>query len=77
MANAQAPGTNSPCPLADQFDLTPNQVMRSVKPAVSQIAKFQATQLMSLAFGQGEDKAALKHNLTDPKPYLREKGVLS
>jgi heterodisulfide reductase subunit B len=37
---------------------------------------FQATQLMALAFGQGEKGAALGNNLIDPKPYLREKGVL-
>ncbi|MCP4472589.1 MAG: hypothetical protein GY815_18245 [Gammaproteobacteria bacterium] len=41
-----------------------------------EIPIFQATQLMSLAFGQGEDKAALNNNLTDPKPYLQDKGVL-
>ena len=41
-----------------------------------EIPIFQATQLMALAFGQGEDKAALSNNLTDPKPYLQEKGVL-
>ena len=29
---------------------------------------FQATQLMSLAFGFDENKAALDHNLVDPKP---------
>ena len=38
---------------------------------------FQATQLMALAFGQGEKGAALGNNLIDPKPYLREKGVLA
>jgi heterodisulfide reductase subunit B len=37
---------------------------------------FQATQLMALAFGLGEKKAALNHNLVDPRPYLRSKGVL-
>ena len=38
---------------------------------------FQATQLMALAFGLGPKKAALRHNLVDPQPYLRGKGVLS
>jgi len=38
---------------------------------------FQATQLMALAFGQGEKGAALGNNLVDPKPYLRDKGVLA
>ncbi len=37
---------------------------------------FQATQLMSLAFGQGEKQSAIKNNLIDPKRYLREKGVV-
>jgi heterodisulfide reductase subunit B len=41
-----------------------------------EIPIFQATQLMALAFGQGADKAALRNNLTDPKPYLQQKGVL-
>ncbi|MBT4888171.1 MAG: hypothetical protein HON65_01275 [Rhodospirillales bacterium] len=41
-----------------------------------EIPIFQATQLMSLAFGQGADKAAIKNNLIDPKPYLVEKGVI-
>jgi heterodisulfide reductase subunit B len=38
---------------------------------------FQSTQLMALAFGQGEKGAALGNNLVDPKPYLRKKGVLA
>lgn len=38
---------------------------------------FQATQLMALAFGQNEKGTALGNNLVDPKPYLREKGVLA
>jgi heterodisulfide reductase subunit B len=38
---------------------------------------FQATQLMALAFGHGDKGGALGHNLIDPKPYLREKGVLA
>ena len=38
---------------------------------------FQATQLMALAFGQGEERAALGNNLVDPKPYLREKDLLA
>ncbi len=37
----------------------------------------QATQLMALAFGQGADGAALRHNLVDAQPYLKQKGVLS
>ncbi len=41
-----------------------------------EIPIFQATQLMSLAFGLGNDKAALNNNLSNPKPYLQDKGVL-
>ena len=41
-----------------------------------EIPIFQATQLMALAFGQGEDGAALGNNLIDPKPYLRKKRML-
>jgi hypothetical protein len=32
---------------------------------------------MSLAIGQGADKAAIRNNPTDPKPYLLEKRILS
>jgi heterodisulfide reductase subunit B len=38
---------------------------------------FQATQLMALAFGQSGKEAALGNNLVDPRPYLKEKGVLA
>ena len=41
-----------------------------------EIPIFQATQLMSLAFGQGEDGAAIRNNLIDPKHYLQQKGIL-
>ncbi len=40
-----------------------------------EIPVFQATQLMSLAFGLGEKGAAIRHNLTDAKPYLLTKGI--
>jgi heterodisulfide reductase subunit B len=41
-----------------------------------EIPIFQATQLMSLAFGQGENGAAIRNNLIDPKHYLQQKGIL-
>jgi heterodisulfide reductase subunit B len=34
------------------------------------------TQLMAVALGLSEKNAALNKNLTDPRPLLREKGVL-
>jgi len=37
---------------------------------------FQATQLMALAFGQGEKKAAIANNLIDPRSYLTERWVM-
>lgn len=40
-----------------------------------EIPVFQATQLMALAFGQGEKGAAIKHNLVDPRPCLERKGL--
>jgi heterodisulfide reductase subunit B len=35
------------------------------------------TQLMALAFGLGEKAAALTKNMVDPRPMLREKGLLT
>jgi heterodisulfide reductase subunit B len=35
------------------------------------------TQLMALAFGFGEKKAELNKNMIDPRPVLRERGVLT
>jgi heterodisulfide reductase subunit B len=34
------------------------------------------TQLMALALGLSEKEAALSKNLIDPKPLLRQKGLL-
>ena len=62
------------CPIC-HLNLDSRQSGMSYSKA-EEIPIFQATQLMALAFGQGADKAALGNNLTDPKPYLQEKGVL-
>jgi heterodisulfide reductase subunit B len=59
------------CPIC-HLNLDSRQVVMGYSE-VEEIPVFQATRLMSLEFGQGEDKAAIKYNLTDPKPYLREK----
>jgi heterodisulfide reductase subunit B len=63
------------CPIC-HLNLDARQAAMGYNEA-EEIPIFQATQLMSLAFGQDEDKAAIKNNLTDPKPYLQEKGVLN
>ena len=35
------------------------------------------TQLMALAFGLGENKAELRKNMIDPRPVLKERGILA
>jgi heterodisulfide reductase subunit B len=35
------------------------------------------TQLMALAFGMGEGRAELSKNMIDPRPVLRERGILT
>jgi heterodisulfide reductase subunit B len=35
------------------------------------------TQLMALALGLSQREAALKKNLVDPRPLLKEKGILA
>ncbi len=63
------------CPIC-HLNLDSRQAATGYSEA-EEINIFQATQLMSLTFGQGEDKAAINNNLTNPKPYLQEKGILS
>jgi heterodisulfide reductase subunit B len=41
-----------------------------------QVPTLYATQLMTLAFGLGPQSSALHKNLVDPRPLLREKGLL-
>jgi heterodisulfide reductase subunit B len=36
-----------------------------------------ATQLMVLAFSLGERRALLDKNIVDPRPLLRERGILA
>ncbi|MCP4488603.1 MAG: hypothetical protein GY820_15015 [Gammaproteobacteria bacterium] len=61
------------CPIC-HLNLDSRQTMMGYSE-VEEIPIFQATQLMSLAFGQGAEKAALNKNLTDPMPYLQVKGI--
>jgi heterodisulfide reductase subunit B len=41
-----------------------------------QMPTLYATQLMTLAFGMGGKTSALYKNLVDPRPLLRDKGLL-
>jgi heterodisulfide reductase subunit B len=59
------------CPLC-HMNLDGRQIQMKPKP---DIPVLYFTQLMSLAYGM-EDKAALKRNLIDPRPLLREKGLM-
>jgi heterodisulfide reductase subunit B len=61
------------CPIC-HLNLDSRQAAMGYSEA-EEIPIFQATQLMSLAFGLGEDKAAINNNLIDPKPFLKDKGV--
>ncbi len=76
MTNAQTAGAEAivtMCPIC-HLNLDSRQEEMGLKEDVPIL---QATQLMALAFGQGVDGAALKHNLVDARPYLKQKGVLS
>ena len=49
---------------------------KQIKDLGFSIPVFYATQLMSIALGQGEDTAMLNKNIVDPRPLLREKGLV-
>ncbi len=59
------------CPLC-HMNLDGRQIQMKPKP---DIPVLYFTQLMSLAYGM-EDKAALRRNLIDPRPLLKEKGLM-
>lgn len=59
------------CPLC-HMNLDARQIQMKPRP---EIPALYFTQLMSLAFGL-EDEAALRRNLIDPRPLLKEKGLL-
>jgi heterodisulfide reductase subunit B len=47
-----------------------------IKDLGFEIPIFYATQLAAIAFGLGEKAAMLNKNLVDPRPLLREKGLI-
>ena len=75
LQDAQACGAEAivtMCPIC-HLNLDSRQEEAGIENA---IPIFQATQLMALAFGQGEKKAAIGHNLIDPRPFLEGKCAL-
>jgi len=64
------------CPLCE-YNLGPIQSEVEKKhPVFKSIPVVYFTQLMALAFGLGEDATAFTDNEPDPRPLLREKGLL-
>lgn len=74
--NAHAYGADimvSACPLC-QVNVETRQVQMGL---AYRVPVLYITQLMALAFGLGEKTAELSKNMVDPRPLLREKGVLA
>lgn len=64
------------CPLCE-YNLGPIQAEVEKKhPVFNSIPVVYFTQLMALAFGLGEEAMAFTGNTPDPRPLLREKGLL-
>ncbi len=64
------------CPLCE-YNLGPMQSEVEKKhPVFDSIPVVYFTQLMALAFGLGEEATAFTGNAPDPRPLLREKGLL-
>ncbi|MCW4049449.1 MAG: CoB--CoM heterodisulfide reductase iron-sulfur subunit B family protein [Candidatus Bathyarchaeota archaeon] len=64
------------CPLCE-YNLGPRQEQVKVQyPSFDSIPVVYFTQLMSLAFGLGDEAMAFEANRPDPRPLLREKGLL-
>ncbi len=60
------------CPLC-QVNVESRQVQMDLG---FEMPSLYITQLMTLAFGLGEQKAELNKNMIDPRPVLRERGIL-
>ena len=79
LTQAQAAGADivaTACPLCE-FNLGNRQTAVANKyPKFNSIPIVYFTQLMALAFGLGEDETALGMNKPDPRPLLREKGLI-
>jgi heterodisulfide reductase subunit B len=61
------------CPLC-QVNVESRQVQMDLG---FEMPSLYITQLMALAFGMGESRAELSKNMIDPRPVLRERGVLT
>ena len=79
LTQAQAAGADivaTACPLCE-YNLGNRQTEVAKKyPKFNSIPIVYFTQLMALAFGLGEDETALGMNKPDPRPLLREKGLI-
>jgi len=79
LSQAQAAGADvvaTACPLCE-YNLGNRQIEVTKKyPKFYSIPIVYFTQLMALAFGLGEDETALGMNKPDPRPLLREKGLI-
>jgi len=79
LSQAEAAGADvliTACPLCE-YNLGPIQAEVEKKyPVFKSIPVVYFTQLMALAFGLGEEAAAFTGNEPDPRPLLREKGLL-
>jgi len=76
LKNARAYGADlivTACPLC-QVNVADRQKQMNLD---FEIPVLYITQLMALAFGLGEKKAELGKNMVDPRPVLRERGVLA
>jgi len=64
------------CPLCE-YNLGPRQTeVKKKYPVFNDIPVVYFTQLMALAFGLGEKATAFTGNKPDPRPLLRDKGLL-
>jgi len=61
------------CPLC-QVNVESRQVQMNLG---FEMPSLYITQLMALAFGMGESRAELNKNMIDPRPVLRERGILA
>jgi len=79
LSQAEAAGADmliTACPLCE-YNLGPIQAeVEKRYPVFKSIPVVYFTQLMALAFGLGEEAAAFTGNEPDPRPLLREKGLL-
>jgi len=64
------------CPLCDYNLEKAQKALREMKPGFREIPVVYFTQLMALALGLDEDVCMFDAHTIDPRPILREKGIL-